>query len=270
VTAPVFVVSSGRPAAVERMMPLLDGLEVRWCVPEGQGDTYRMAGELVGTGDIEVVEVPEPTREFDAMLAAQRNAVLAYAEASGWPRVVQINDDLRTSSRTDTGFTVARIQPPDEASEQVITAATAIEFICVEMDSRGAHFGGCAPTTNLFFQAAKRAVGTEHFIMAQLMVIDVGDGLRFPYEMGTKEDYDFTLQHLYRYGVVARCDRVLGWFSHFEKRGGCGPYRSVTYDTEMARILMQRWPDDIVTNVKRGPQEVLLRWSGQRDAEGPR
>jgi hypothetical protein len=185
VTAPVFVVSSGRPAAVERMMPLLDGLEVRWCVPEGQGDTYRMAGELVGTGDIEVVEVPEPTREFDAMLAAQRNAVLAYAEASGWPRVVQINDDLRTSSRTDTGFTVARIQPPDEASEQVITAATAIEFICVEMDSRGAHFGGCAPTTNLFFQAAKRAVGTEHFIMAQLMVIDVGDGLRFPYEMGT-------------------------------------------------------------------------------------
>lgn len=249
------VVSAGRPASIERMTALLAGLDPTWFVPAAELADYQYVATGLGIPFSAFAVEPGEGEQ----LAVQRNAVLEWA---GDDTAVQFNDDLAPSKRTRTGFTFTT----DGDTEKVITAAEAVALICDAMDQVGARFGGCAPTTNKFFYSAGRPIGTKHFIMAQLMVIDPTD-LRFDTTFGTKEDYDFGLQHLYRFGTVARADGVLGNFKHFETRGGCGPYRTVEYDTRMARQLVAKWPNDVKINARRGDHEVLMRWSGAREDE---
>ena len=196
-----------------------------------------------------------PGRGF--WLSAQRNAVLDWAFGHGHDWAVMVNDDLRPTKRTPTGFTFTK----DGQTEKPITVAQAIDAICRVMLDNEARLGGCAPTTNLRFY--RKPVQTAHFIMGQLMVVRPTD-LRFDLDAGTKEDYDYTLQHLYTYGAVARCDGVLGNFRHFEKKGGWGLQRTTEFDAEMARRLIEKWPNDVKVNTRRGDHEVLMRWSGGR------
>ena len=249
------MVSARRPIATVSMAPLLEGLDVTWFVPEGEGAEYEHIAR-VGARPVETIEVPAPDHGF--MLSAQRNAVLDWAFAEDRPAIM-LNDDLTPTKRTPTGFTWTT----DGESERPVTAAEGIEHVLNTMRAVEAKLGGCAPTTNKFFYKPDRPVGLAHFIMGQLMVVLPCD-LRFDLDAGTKEDYDYTLQHLYTFGVVARVDGLLGNFKHFESRGGWGLQRTTEFDTEMARRLIAKWPDDVKPNARRGDHEVLMRWSGKR------
>lgn len=225
----VAVVSAGRSGHVPRMADALAPLQPVWFVPEGEGGDYRYCGA-------------ERVVEVAGNLSDQRNAVLEAAFADGrW--AVQVNDDYRRSMWSD---------------KTPATLAEGIDAIVEAMAKRGAYFGGAASTPNPFF--VRRDVSDAHFILAQLMVFRPNP-LRFDNRMRLKEDYDMTLQHLDRYGQVCRLDRFLPTFTHNERKGGCGPYRTPAEEDRHVAMLLAKWPGKIVENPKR-PHEVLIRWQG--------
>jgi len=166
------------------------------------------------------------------------------------------NDDLAVSDRFPTGINL--LHPDDYEVEHSVEAGAAIEHIICGIEMTGARLGGCAATTNAFF-APKAEWGTRHFIMGQLMIVAPGEELRFKRVFGSKEDYDYTCQHLATYGKVCRANRVLGNFRHNEKRGGWANYRSLEEQRLLSLALVERWHPHVVHNPRRDG-EVLIKW----------
>lgn len=247
----VCIISSERPTAVERMEKLLSGLDPVWYVPEGQMADYLYAG---ATEVQEVCKGSDPGGEDRPTISDQRNVALDKTPASAY--CVQINDDLATSDRFPTGLNW--INP--DTDEVHLDAEKAIGYVIEGMEQTHARLGGCAATTNAFFVGAKEW-GTKHFIMGQLMVIAPGETLRFSRVFGSKEDYDYTCQHLDTYGRVCRANRLLGNFKHNEKRGGWANYRSLEEQRLLSLALVERWHPHVVHNPRRDG-EVLIKWKG--------
>jgi len=247
----VAIISSERPNAVERMEKLLDGLDPTWYVPQGQMADYLYGGaaqvQEVLQGDTAEGGEDRPT------ISDQRNVALDDAkDLDAW--CVMFNDDLAVNDRFPTGINIV----DDDLDEHPTEAAVALRLIIQNMELRGARLGGCAATTNKFF-LPKDTYGTRHFIMGQLMVVAPGEELRFKRVFGSKEDYDYTCQHLATYGKVCRANRVLGNFRHNEKRGGWANYRSLEEQRLLSLALVERWHPHVVHNPRRDG-EVLIKW----------
>lgn len=217
---------------VERMESLA-GQPMHWYVPGEQCPEYRDAGAqfVVASGN----------------LMDSRNLALDDAFKEG-ATCVQVSDDLLRLER--------KVPGRDELGE--VSFLDAVTEIIDTMAMGGARYGGVAPTSNLFF--ASDEPKWRHFIVGDLIVVSETD-LRFDTAMTLKEDYDYTCQHIQRYGLVARCDNLLATFKHKSNAGGAVAYR--TYDREMQNIqhLMKKWPGVFKLNKKR-PGEILLRWPG--------
>ena len=134
----------------------------------------------------------------------------------------------------------------------------ACSTIYEEMLAIDARLGGVAPTDNPLNFSSRRPVKTSHFIVGDFLVT-LPCGVLFDEAFTLKEDYDYTLQHLMRYGVVARCDSILAEFKHRTNIGGAVDVRTSQLEEENIALLKSKWRRYIVDNPKR-PHEVLLRW----------
>lgn len=234
----VAVISSGRPANVAKMAEHLGDLGATWYVGAGEADTYRQAGHR-GLGHHTFVE--------SGPLCASRNAALDDAAAEG-AACLQLSDDLRRIGWAE-GTTRDSVQP--------LTMTDALARLAAAMDAEGAHLAGCAPTDNPYF--AKPRVHRSAFIVGDLVLVRAGCPLRFDEQLCLKEDYDYTLQHLATYGVVARVDQLLATFVHRSNPGGAVAVRTPEVEQEAIARLQMKWPGHIRPNPKRA-NEVLLRW----------
>lgn len=220
------------------MESLLKGCDPVWFVDEGESGDYSYAGAA------RVMEYPG--------YIAQRNGALEWAFSFDEP-CVQMDDDLHPwNHKSPLGMRLTL----DGKSHNPITVAAAAKHIHHNMQSVGARLGGIAPTTNIFFY--RQPVSQAHFVSACFCVVEPC-GQRFDPALVLKADYDYTLQHLREYGVVARCDGVLGNFHRYSNRGGAVAYRTTELMDEMSDLLIERWPDNLRRNSRR-PGEILLRW----------
>ena len=60
---------------------------------------------------------------------------------------------------------------------------------------------GLPPTDNDFFYSDQDQISTDKFVVADLLLVKPTD-LRFDDKLKLKEDYDYTLQHIQKYGGV--------------------------------------------------------------------
>lgn len=230
-----YVISSRRPESVEETERWCEGLEPTWVVPAGEGDDYRAAGAA------RVEEAP-------GMLVAQRNlAIDLAADAGAW--CLQVDDDLR-DLRWTTGTTKADTRP--------ITMVTAAFELYSAATEHGVHLAGIAPTANPFYFGG-RPVKLAGFVIGDIMLINPASEPRFDPAFPLKEDYDFTLQHLDRYGAVARVDAILATFRHRTNAGGAVAYRTEEMEADACQRLFAKWPGRIVPNPRR-KNEVLVKW----------
>lgn len=214
------VVSTGRPDAPEEISGLVG--EATWYTrPE---DTY---------GDVRV----------SGGLCAARNAALDDAFASGLP-CLQLSDDLRHLLL----FKGDRIADPLSLEE-------AVGILLSELGRSDACLAGVAPTANWFYASTR--VKRQHFVVGDLIVVLPTD-LRFDTTLKLKEDYDYTCQHIERYGSVCRVDWILASFKHRSNPGGAVADRTPELDQEMIRRLHEKWPGWVKPNPRR-PNEVLLK-----------
>ena len=225
----VGIVSSGRAKNVSRMSEWVD--DAVWYVGHGEGDDYRAAGagRVIESGN----------------LMDSRNAILDDAFAAGLP-AVQLSDDLTRLRIVD-----------DEKQASPIPFDQAIKFLRFACESTGARLAGIAPVDNPFYTDPSKPIRTEHFILGDLMYVEPSSP-RFDTTLRLKEDYDFTAQHLFTYGRVARCDIILGGFQHRTNSGGAVAYRRPDVEQEAISILRSKWGSAIVDNTKR-ENEILFR-----------
>ena len=79
----------------------------------------------------------------------------------------------------------------------------------------------------------------------------------FDEKLSLKEDYDYTLQHLQKYGNCFRYQKYLFTFDHYTNKGGAVDYRTNDEEQKTIRYLMSKWGDKIRLNTKR-KNEILI------------
>lgn len=82
--------------------------------------------------------------------------------------------------------------------------------------------------------------------------------LFFDEQMKLKEDYDYTMAHIYEFGGVARCNAILAHFAHRSNAGGAVDFRTAEREQEAIAHLKKKWGAYIQDNPKR-PNEILLK-----------
>jgi hypothetical protein len=229
----VCVVTSKRAANVEKMLNRLQGVEdLSWFVGHGEGDEYFCHGAR---------NVFESGGLMDS-----RNAALEYAFADG-SACVQVSDDLGTIKDARTGQNM-----------QCVQVARTLVDLCAE---RRVKLAGVAPTANAFYFNENRAYRNDGFIVGDLFAALPSEP-RFDTALRLKEDYDFTAQHLDKYGAVVRAEWVLATFAHRSNKGGAVDYRTEELEQQAIERLQSKWPGVFKKNPRR-QNEILMRWKSR-------
>lgn len=249
------IISCGRPANVVAMEGKLEGCDPTWIVGAGEADAYRAAGAT------RVVE--------GGGLCASRNLALKLAQEAGKP-CVQISDDIdrisfASSQHDGPNWTKpGSLQVANQRAKEATTAACALGLCARYVDAQTrasgpAKLGGTYPCGNPGQALGGPVVGAEHFIVGDFIVVQP-DAIRFDEAMTLKEDYDFTCQHIYKHGRVARCNRLLILAQHYVNAGGAVAVRNTAREAANIKHLRTKWPG-VFLGSPRGPSEVRLIWA---------
>lgn len=227
------VFSAGRPGNVEQMSALL-GEPITWYVPGPQVNDYEQAGATAVK--------PDP-----GSLSGARNAAIE----DGVPQrltTLMFSDDLK------------KIQLAIDGTAQDATADEAFGLLLSRFHHPfcDAKLAGCAPTNNAFFSKGN-PVSTNLFIVGDCVAVKPECPLRFDEGLPLKEDYDYTCQHLDRYGEVLRCNDILLSFKHYSNAGGAVDVRNDETEQRVIKTLLTRWPQYLQPHATRGPNEISLR-----------
>jgi hypothetical protein len=230
----VGILSHARPGTVNKVEAMVG--EATWYVGEGEGETYKSAGAR---------NVKETGR-----LIPSRNAILNDAFEIGVP-AVQFNDDVTSLKRVT--FLEGKKRGVHISFEE------SVQMMLSALEQTGVKLAGIAPTANPLNWDPRKPVNTRNFIIADFTVC-LPTELRYDINMAIKEDYDYTLQHIHKYGGVARCNEVLSDFKH-KSAGGVTDVRTAALEQAMIRYLKNKWGSVIKDNPRR-PNEILLKIPG--------
>lgn len=224
-------ISAARPQNVAFMQGIVPDL--RWYVPVEDAAAYVEAGavHVIASGG----------------LVESRNAALDAAFQQKLP-CVQISDDLKMLRR-------AKQEGPDKVAIP-ISFLQAVEAMWWEASRSLALLVGVAPTDNPFYWNPNPRTRKPKFIVGDLMLI-LPNPLRFDPQFRVREDYDFTCQHIQKYGTVGRADEILASFAHRTNAGGTVDWRTPEIDDEATALLRAKWGRMIQDNSRR-PGEILL------------
>lgn len=223
----VYVISAGRHDKLPFNQKQKD--DYIFCVKNGESRLYMEAGckNVIETGS----------------LLQSRNAALEMAFEKN-KICVQLSDDLK-SVTTNKNF---------GEKKRVDLDFAILDLVSVFEKVKGVYLMGVPPTSNDFY--AKNKISKNTFCIGDMLFVKP-NSLRFDTALTLKEDYDYTLQHLAKYGNVFRYQKYLFEFEHYTNKGGAVQYRSNAEEQKNIRILMGKWGDKIKLNPKR-KNEILI------------
>ncbi len=175
-------------------------------------------------------------------LLQSRNFALEHAFAEN-KICVQISDDIKKVV-VNKNFGEPKQIELDYAIEKIVILFKQV---------KGIKLLGIPPTNNHFF--AKTIVSKNTFCIGDVMFIKPNE-LRFDEQLTLKEDYDYTLQHIKRYGTI-RYQEFLFEFQHYSNKGGAVDIRNDKEEQRNIMILKNKWGDKIRLNTKR-KNEILI------------
>jgi hypothetical protein len=223
------VISTKRPGNIEKMNEKIN-VEATWYVGNNEKNDYRSAKKVIESGG----------------LCESRNRILLEAFKRGLT-AVELSDDLK-------GLSLAI----DKENKRNMDFTESLDLIYNRMVEHGAYYGGCAPTDNLFYFNPDKKISFTKFIVGDFILIRSCD-IFFDENLKLKEDYDYTLQHLYKYEKVLRCNDILASFLHRSNKGGAVAVRTSDLEQESIKRLHDKWGEQIVLNPRR-ENEILMKY----------
>lgn len=180
-------------------------------------------------------------------LCKARNAALNYAFKHNEP-CLMLDDDLVKCQQVSNG-----------SLNTISLDQMAMEMQNV-LDSLPVKMAGISPTRNLGWYNPNKPIGYKHFCIASCILVQPNK-LRFDEKLRTKEDHDYTLQHIKEYGGVARLNYLMPHFRHYTNKGGVVEYRNLAVEEQSIRYMINKWGKTVQRNKKR-KGEILLRVRG--------
>ena len=224
----VYVISAGRYHSLNFTASQLE--EYIFCVKNGEGALYEKAG---------CKNVYETGRLIDS-----RNFALEHA-FSEKKICVQLSDDLKQIIKNDY----------PKRGEKQDHQKTIGRMANLFSQTTGVYLMGVAPTDNPFF--AKDVIKKNCFCIGDMIFVKPSEP-RFDRNLTLKEDYDFTLQHVEKYGVCIRYQKYLFSFEHYKNKGGAVSYRDDDEELKNIKYLKAKWGGKIKLNPKR-KNEIILK-----------
>lgn len=175
-------------------------------------------------------------------LMQSRNFALEHSFNNG-KICVQLSDDLK-KVKLNKNFGKPLQLNLDIVIDDIITKFKKV---------KGIKLLGVPPTDNFFF--AKSIVSKNTFCIGDMLFIKPNP-LRFDEQLTLKEDYDYTLQHIEKYGTI-RYQKYLFTFQHYTNEGGAVDVRNTEEEQKNIRILKNKWGDKVKINTKR-ENEILI------------
>ncbi len=218
-----------RAQNVQNMRTLIGG-EVTWIIHPQEEEEYRTAGAK--------------SFLFQKGLVDARNVALEAAFALGLPCLMS-DDDLK----------VLKVLGEDGKAHHSDFERYVTDFLKTA-ETTQAKLVGVAPTNNPFYGSMK--VSQNSFIIASLMMVFPSE-LRFDETCSMREDYDLTLQHLAKFGKVARCDWLLPEYQHYTNSGGLLGIRNEERNLALNNRLKEKW-GAIIKDHPRRAGEITMRW----------
>lgn len=227
----ICIISHKRPGNIQKTEELL-GLHkgLTWYVGENEKEDYSAAGGTIVEG---------------GKLIPSRNHALDDAFKQN-KYCVMIEDDLISINHI-TAYCIPR----------PITFGLAIKEMYDVLKNTPMHLAGASPTGNAFYYDPHKPLGLKHFILGSFIMVKPTP-LRFDDTLELKEDYDYTLQHISKYGGVCRLNYLLPRFRHSTNKGGAVDYRTEELEQSNIAKLKAKWGATISDNPRR-KNEILLK-----------
>lgn len=204
--------------------------EITWYVGKGESKDYAIAkGNVIESGRL----IPSRNRALDD--AFKRNKYCLMTE-----------DDLQEIKMANS----MKLAVP-------ISFTSAVREMYDVLRNVPLYLAGVSPTGNLFYYDPAKPLGLKHFCVGSLILVKPNP-LRFDKNLRLKEDYDYTLQHIAKYGGVCRLNYLLPRFKHLTNMGGAVSYRTEALEQKTIQQLKKKWGASIRDNPRR-PNEILLR-----------
>ena len=223
----VYVISAGR----YNKLPFTKEQKEKYifCVKNGEADLYKKSGceNVFETGTL------MESRNFALKHAFEKDVIC-----------VQLSDDLKKVT-TNKNFQEKKQLNLDDVLPKMVKIFNKVQ---------GVYLMGIPPTNNDFY--AKNKISKNTFCIGDLLFIKPCK-LCFDESLTLKEDYDYTLQHLYKYGNCFRLQNYLFEFEHYKNKGGAVDYRTEQEEQKNIRYLISKWGDKIRLNPKR-KNEILI------------
>lgn len=184
-------------------------------------------------------------------LVESRNKALVDA-FSEHKDCVMIEDDLR--SLREATSTSRKDSVTIDVSHVIADMRRALYMDMREMF----YLAGVSPTANEFYFDPNKPYSFTHFIVGSFIYVRLGCELRFDDRFRTKEDYDYTLQHIEKYKGALRLNYIMAEFEHYKNKGGVVDWRNDDVEAESIFKLKRKWKSHIVDNPRR-KNEVLIK-----------
>lgn len=231
------IVSHLRPENVPAIEAAV-GLPVTWYVGAGEVEAYRSAGAK------SVVE--------GGSLVQSRNKVLVAATVAGL-YAVEISDDFKSIGRI--------VLEGGKKVVHEITVAEALSVLYEELKASPFHLAGIPPTANPFYCKTPRNYNA--FIIGDFFMVKPPAELFFDGNLRLKEDYDFTAQHLRKYGGALRVNTIVAEFKHYTNAGGAVSYRNAEVEQAAIAYIMEKHAGLFKLNPRR-QNEILFNTRAKR------
>jgi len=181
-----------------------------------------------------------------------RNWILNRSWTMGEKRILMMDDDLKVFAKFEKGKPGVGIPVDFERFlHLVLNMFDMAEAI-------GTNLWGFQVTNDGKTYREYSPFSLQSFIAGHLMGI-IDDGQRFDERFRLKEDYDFSLQSLYRHRCVLRFNKYSFYTDHHDTVGGCRTYRTMEMETEAIEMLKKKWGSELVWTNPKKRYEVRVR-----------
>lgn len=220
-------ISHGRPENVPIIEKLV-GQPIHWLVSYGSEKAYKASGAMFVIESGNLCE----SRNYGLREAFKANKIC-----------IELSDDL------------TKIQILENKVVAEISFKDLMEKIVPLFEKAPFYLAGMSPTSNAYF--VHKPISFKNFIVGDFIMVKPNE-LFFDENLNLKEDYDYTVQHIKKYGGVMRFNVVLPSFKHYSNKGGAVEIRTNEKEQEAIKYLMKKHPGFFRINKKRGNNEILI------------
>jgi len=199
-------------------------------VPESELKEYQKHNK-----DVQIVGVPNEIKG----ITKTRNYILDFTKKNKVKYHIQVDDDAMF------------IEEIQNETKKKITDYKYIYNLCIKMfvlaEDIGFRLWGFRLTADMRDYRCMAPFTTVMPVVFNIAGI-IDNDIWFDERFIVKEDYDYSMMHILKYGGVLRYNKYYIGVNHLFNKGGCASYRNDDIEKQMQNLLVKKWGKKYIKN----------------------